>query len=118
MTLSTLSVVQQILQETKHGHNISRSTSNKRSQAQEFNVLDVLVKSQVAILRTQNKISLPSATLLLFIVELGVRNLQFHQTFLNILQISLPIKLTVLEHSLFANNVAKIPNLANWRQAL
>ena len=47
MTLSTLSVVQLISQETSHKDNISddsSSTSNNSSQAQEFNILDVLVK--------------------------------------------------------------------------
>ena len=44
ITLSTLSVVQQIPQETKQKDNISRSNSNNRSQAQEFNIPDVLVK--------------------------------------------------------------------------
>ena len=44
MTLSTLSVVHQIPQETKHRDNISRNTSNNNSQAQVFNIKDVLVK--------------------------------------------------------------------------
>ena len=44
MTLSPLNVVQQIPQETKHRDNISRSTSNNSSQAQECKFPDVLVR--------------------------------------------------------------------------
>ena len=44
ITLSALSVVQQIPQETKHRDIISRSTSNNSSQAQERNLRDVLVR--------------------------------------------------------------------------
>ena len=36
--------VQQIQQETKHGHIISRGTSNNASQAQECNLPDILVR--------------------------------------------------------------------------
>ena len=44
-TLYTLSVEQQIPQETKDRENISRRNTNNSSQAQEFNILDVLVNS-------------------------------------------------------------------------
>ena len=46
MMLTTLSLVQPIPQETKHRDIISRSTSNNRSQAQERNLPDVLLKQQ------------------------------------------------------------------------
>ena len=45
MTLSKLTVVQQTPQEIKHSENISRSNSNNSSQAQEFNISDVLVNN-------------------------------------------------------------------------
>ena len=48
MTLSTLIVVQQISQETKHRDIISDktgSTSNNSSQAHEFNIPDIIVNS-------------------------------------------------------------------------
>ena len=78
MTLFTLSVVQQITQETKHRDNISRSTSNNSSQSQEFNIPDVLVNSPNLNTQSIKKIAL-------FIVELGVQSSQFHRKFWNIL---------------------------------
>ena len=47
MTLSTLSVVQQIPPKTKHRDIISRSTLNNSSQAQESNLPDALVTVRV-----------------------------------------------------------------------
>ena len=47
MTLSMLSVVQQIPKETKHRDIISRSTSNNSSEAQEFNLPNALVTVRV-----------------------------------------------------------------------
>ena len=44
MTLSILSVVQQIPKKTKHRDIISRSTSNNSSQAQERNLPDILLR--------------------------------------------------------------------------
>ena len=41
MTLSTLSIVQQISKETKHRDIISCGTSNNSSQAQKFSLPDV-----------------------------------------------------------------------------
>ena len=79
MTLFTLSVVQQIPQETKHRDIISRSTSNNSSQAQEFNLPDVPTDSQ-----SRNDHSSKQAEL--FIVQLGVQNSQICQWFWNILE--------------------------------
>ena len=59
----TLSLVQETLQEIKHREKISRSTSNNRSQAQELNILDVLVRSPSRNAQAQSKISLLSVTL-------------------------------------------------------
>ena len=73
MTLSTLSVVQQILMETKHRDIIPRSTSNNSSQAQERNLPEVLVRPP----ESKNE---PSRKR----VELGMQNSQFHQWFWNI----------------------------------
>ena len=90
MALSTLSLVQQISQETKHRANISLRISNNSSQAQEFNIPDVLVTIQVAILIAQNNVSLPSKSISvcapLFIIKLVVKNPQFRQRFWNILE--------------------------------
>ena len=47
MKLSTFSVVQQIPQETKH-RDISRSTSNNSSEAQEWNLPDLFVRQSEA----------------------------------------------------------------------
>ena len=47
MTLSTLSVVHQIPNETEHRDFISRSTSNNSSQAQERNLPDAFVTVRV-----------------------------------------------------------------------
>ena len=44
---SSLSIIQQIPKETKHRDIISRSTSNKISQAQEFNLPDILLSVRV-----------------------------------------------------------------------
>ena len=61
-------------QETKHKDDISRSTSNNSSQAQEFYLPDVLIR-----VRVENDHS--SKQVELFIVELGVQNSQFRQWF-------------------------------------
>ena len=79
MTLSTFNVVRQIPQETKRRKNISRNLSNNSSQVQEFNVPDVLLNSP-----SRNKNELKARSL--FIVKLGVQNLQFRQRFWNSLQ--------------------------------
>ena len=44
--------------DSTENQNDSRSTSNNSSQAQEFNIPDVLVTIRVAILRAQSKVSL------------------------------------------------------------
>ena len=96
MTLSTLSVVQQISQETEHRDNISnesRSTSKNSRQAQEFNISDVIVKqseSQNSELKARCLSSECNASLI--IVKLGLQNSQFRQWFWNILEyLQLPI---------------------------
>ena len=55
MTLSTLSVVHQIPNETEHRDFISRSTSNNSSQAQERNLPDVLARHSESKKWTQLK---------------------------------------------------------------
>ena len=72
---STLSIVQQIPQETKHRDVISCSTSYSSSQAQECNLPDVLVG------RVENDHS--SKQVELFVVELEMQNSQF-PPFMNI----------------------------------
>ena len=68
MTLSTLSVVQQILKETKQWDNISndsRGASNNRSQAQKFNIPDVHVNSPSCNIQSLKQgLSLSSVTVL------------------------------------------------------
>ena len=86
--LSTLSVVQQIPQKTKHGDNISddsRSTSNNSSQAQEFNIPDVVANSPSRNARCSKQSLSSERNTPLFIVELGVQNSQFRQWLWNIL---------------------------------
>ena len=86
MTLSTLSVVQLISQETSHKDNISddsSSTSNNSSQAQEFNILDVLVNSpSLSTQSSKQGVSRPSVMRL----YRGTWQSQFCQRFWNILQ--------------------------------
>ena len=99
--LSTLSIVQYILQETKHRDNVSHSTSNNSSQEQEFNLPDVLVRqSELKIIIAESKWSL----------AYKIHN--FASSSGTFWKISLPInvtgsKLKFVEHSFFAKNVAK-----------
>ena len=89
MTLSTLSVVMQIPQETKHRNNISddsRSASNNSNQAQDFNIPDIFVNSPSHNTQSSKQDLSSQCDSPLFIVDLGVQNLQFHKLFLNILQ--------------------------------
>ena len=81
MTLSTLSVVQQTPLETKHRDNISRSTLDNSSKAQEFNIQDILVNSPSHDTQSSKKSLLSECNTHLFILELGVQNSQFHQRF-------------------------------------
>ena len=78
MTLSTVSVVEQIPQEIKHRDAISRSTSKHSSRAQEGNPPDVLVMVKVESEHSWKQVKL-------FIVELRVQNSQFRQWLWNIL---------------------------------
>ena len=55
ITLSTLSVIHQIPQETKHRDIISRSTSNNNSQAQEFNLPNILLTIRVENKRIESQ---------------------------------------------------------------
>ena len=108
MTLSTLSVVKQIPQKIRHRDNISRSTSNNSSQAQEFSVPDVIVNSQSPNAQSSKQGLLSECNTLLLIVKLGVQNTQFRQRFWNILILIWNINLT--------NSGLKIPKTFVFRQ--
>ena len=108
MPLSTLTVVQQISQKTKHRDNISndsRSTSNNSSRAQEFNIPDALVTVRVAVHRAQSKVSIYNGTWRAKIT-ISPQVLKHSATcrFLSVLQTR---DLKFLTHSFFAKNVAK-----------
>ena len=55
MMLSTLSIVQQIPKETIHKDTILHNTSNKSSQAQEFNLPYALVTVRIKIESAESK---------------------------------------------------------------
>ena len=101
MTLCTLSVVLQIPQETKYRviSNYSRSTSNNRSQAQKFNVPDIVETFRVAILRDQIKASRPSVTLFFYCKSCKDHN--FSKSSGIFCSISLPMNPTVSGHEIF-----------------
>ena len=63
MTLSAMSIIQQIPLETKYRDNISRSTSNNSTQADEFNISDVLVNSPIRNTQSSKRALSPSVTL-------------------------------------------------------
>ena len=86
MTLSTFSVVQQIPQEIKHRDNISHSTSNDSTLAQEFDIPDKIVNSPSRNTQSSKQGFLSESNAPLFIVKLVVQNSQFCQRFWNILQ--------------------------------
>ena len=119
MTLPTLSVIQQIPQEIKYRYIISRSTSNNISQAQEFNIPDLLVNSPSRDIQSskQSFLSLlvwPSsfyskAWRAKFPISPKVLKYSAVSRFLLVLQTR---DLKFLNQSFFAKNVAKSPKLA------
>ena len=122
MTLFTLSVDQQIPQETKHRANISRCTSNNSSQAQEFNIPDVLENSlshntqsskqalSLSLLLVWQSSIYSKAWLAKFTILQKILEYAAVIRFLLVLQTR---DLQFLEHSIFAKNVTQSLNLAN-----
>ena len=131
-TLSALSVVQQIPQETKHRDisNASGSTSNNRSQAQVFHIPDLLVNSPSCNSQSSNQNLSPQCNTPLFIMELVWRNFTIspmvleHSAVTRFLLVSRTRKLKFLEYTfllkcrqIVAKNVTKFLQALNLQRS-